>query len=1030
MRIFTLIYSALLLLLIQTAVAQPMLNLKRSIVQWPDVHVYYDITCGGQFEFSHNASNFSLFEDGVPIQNFSVYCPDTTQHCPPSVALVLDASASMVGKWHAAIIKAGNVFVDKMDGSTDEAAVLYFNSVVTVQQGMTTQRASLKSAINSMFPQGGNLLFDGIYAGITEVVNNGSNSCRAVVVATDGSDNLSTATEANIIALARLNSVPIITLGLGSFFDGPLLQRLADSTGGHFFPVLDTLNASKNFREVFEFISDGFRECELTYQADCADGAAHDLRMDIAGVCGGTDSRTLQLHKPLLPSTNLILDLLPGVTEAFAGQPVTVPVAYTMLQPGVLQPSSIVIRFPMADLQLTAVSIPAGSPLSGSGVDIIPYAGNYLLSTRDAVALGIGGSFVNLEFDVVDRNDSTTLPISPVSSQTGKGCVSPVFHPGSINVAIPPRPLIEAVGKTAFCPGDSVLLRVTSEFDAYSWTTGDTSRMIVARDSGNYAVSVVDHAGRTAISPLFHVEVHPGAQPTLSSQGMFSLCAGRTFDLQTTAPFSSYLWSTGDTTAVIRIADAGVYSVHVVDSNGCEGRSDTLYVTLDDPVVHIQPADTVLLCEGGSTVLTADAGFAQYRWSNGRSGQALTVTQPGRFAVMVTNAAGCTATSDTVVVVQAARPTASITAVGPMTVCPGDSLLLDGQTGFAAYEWSTGESTQTIHVDGPGTYWLRVTAPNGCVSIADSVEVGVTQRPALTPSGTQALCHGENLTIDAGAGYVQYLWSTGEQTRSITVDTSGRFWADVLDAGGCLLRSDTTEVFFRPEIRPEITAEGPTSFCEGDSVVLAAPLGYASYRWTSGETVSRIVAHTSGNYSVEVFTSDGCQGRSDDVVVTAVPYPAKPVITSSGNRLTCTPAPLYQWYRDGALMPGEVAQTLDATIAGRYHVVVSTPEGCSNTSDPFDFVYTSVHVLPADFTVNAYPDPNRGILHVSVQLSKPSALRIVVVNMLGQQVAEQRDDHVQGNVLRRLDLTRAAAGTYQLRVQTDDGIVTRQIVRL
>jgi hypothetical protein len=50
--------------------------------------------------------------------------------------------------------------------------------------------------------------------------------------------------------------------------------------------------------------------------------------------------------------------------------------------------------------------------------------------------------------------------------------------------------------------------------------------------------------------------------------------------------------------------------------------------------------------------------------------------------------------------------------------------------------------------------------------------------------------------------------------------------------------------------------------------------------------------------------------------------------------------------------------------------------------------------------------------------------------MLGQQVAEQRDDHVQGNVLRRLDLTRAAAGTYQLRVQTDDGIVTRQIVRL
>ncbi|MCB2204036.1 T9SS type A sorting domain-containing protein [bacterium] len=1025
------LHSVLLLLIFTaTAAAQPVLNLKRAEMQWPDLTVHYDIRCGGLLDFSHGSGNLALFEDGIPVALSSMYCPDTTVHCPPSVTLVLDASADMVGKWHAGVVKAGNAFVDKMDGAVDEAAIMYFNSAVSLQQGMTTQKAPLRSALLALFPVGDRLLFDGAYSGITHTASAGVNGCRAVVLAAVGQDMQSSYTEADVIAHARASDVHVITVGMSSAVDAASLQRIADSTGGAYFPVLDTLNISKAFREVFEFISDEFRECRMTYTSDCPDGAEHELRVDVSGVCSGTDSKTLKFNKPQLPTQTQIIDLFPGVSEGFEGQQLTVHVTYLMLQPGVLHPSDIIISFPEHVLQLMSVSIPSLSPLNGTGVDIIPYAGNYLIGTRQAVQTGLGGPFFNLEFYVKERADSISITIDPIRSVMRKGCVRPVFHQGTVNIAVPPDPEIEALGATSFCPGDSVILRTVEEYDSYVWTTGDTTRSIVASDSGNYAVTVMDHAGRTALSSLFHVEVYPGADPELSNEGLFSLCAGRSLNVTTKQPYVSYNWSTGDTTSSITVTDAGMYTVEVVDANGCTGISDTLYVVLDDPVVTIQPADTALLCSGGSTTLTAAAGFAQYRWSNGRTGQQLEVTQPGMYSVMVTNAAGCTAQSDTVIVVTAQSPVADITAVGPLTICPGDTLWLDGGADFAAYEWSTGADTRRIAVTDTGSYWLRVTGDNGCLSLPDVINIGYTRRPSINPSGTYAFCYGEDLTIEAPAGYVQYMWSTGETTQNITVDTSGVFWVDVLDAGGCLLRSDSTELYFRPEVQPDVIVHGDLRFCEGDSVRLEVPAGFTSYRWNTGETHRILVVRDAGTYNVEVFTQDGCQGFSEDVVVTVLPLPDKPVITRLNNLLSCSLAESYQWYYNGIAVKDGTERNLGVATSGVYTVVVTNANGCSRESDPIDVqLSTGVESLPDGFAVAAWPDPNKGLLQVRVDMPAPSALRITVVNLLGQQVAHFASDRAQPGSVQHVDLSSVPAGMYLLRVQAGTHMMTRRIIR-
>lgn len=103
----------------------------------------------------------------------------------------------------------------------------------------------------------------------------------------------------------------------------------------------------------------------------------------------------------------------------------------------------------------------------------------------------------------------------------------------------------------------------------YAWNTGSDQPSVEV--PGNVAdtitVAVFDESGCMAfdtvaieIPPL--PEVNLGAGDTLIVQGSMLVLGTGDPDLQ-------YLWSTGDTTAAIRVSESGVYSVTVTDPAGC-----------------------------------------------------------------------------------------------------------------------------------------------------------------------------------------------------------------------------------------------------------------------------------------------------------------------------------------------------------------------------------------------------------------------------------------------------------------------------
>ena len=86
---------------------------------------------------------------------------------------------------------------------------------------------------------------------------------------------------------------------------------------------------------------------------------------------------------------------------------------------------------------------------------------------------------------------------------------------------------------------------------------------------------------------------------------------------------------------------------------------------------------------------------------------------------------------------------------------------------------------------------------------------------------------------------------------------------------------------------PTITNSGPTTFCEGDSLVLTTDIAGSSYKWSNGATSHSITVKESGTYSVIIYYPDGCNSKSKAVSVEVIPKKDISVTSSTGFFKLC-----------------------------------------------------------------------------------------------------------------------------------------------
>lgn len=259
-----------------------------------------------------------------------------------------------------------------------------------------------------------------------------------------------------------------------------------------------------------------------------------------------------------------------------------------------------------------------------------------------------------------------------------------------------------------------------------------------------------------------------------------------------TGPFS-YFWTGGiedpaDEANASGVCD-GTYSVMVTDANGCDLDSMNFVVNEPVPVPINGVTVTDLLCfEDATGELSIDAPTAvSYdlpgtAYTDGDLTGVYTGLDAGNYNIVVTDATGCTATTNTTIYEPAPL---EIFMPSDWPTCYGYTVTVQayvtGGTEDYSYSWTndldaTVETTQTFDavITTATTYTLVVTDANGCVVGPDSYVVSPSPSLAVTAAAIPdaMICLGESVDLDADAiggqlidfgsyfGY-SYSWDTG-----------------------------------------------------------------------------------------------------------------------------------------------------------------------------------------------------------------------------------------------------------------------------
>lgn len=224
-----------------------------------------------------------------------------------------------------------------------------------------------------------------------------------------------------------------------------------------------------------------------------------------------------------------------------------------------------------------------------------------------------------------------------------------------------------------------------------------------------------------------------------------------------------------------------------------------------------------------------------------------------------------------------------------------------------------------------------------------------------------------------------------------------------------------------------ITFAGDTNLCQGESITLNAPSGFARYEWSTGATTTSITVNQSGAYAVQVFDSSSCSGISDTIHIIVHPNPAKPVITQNGLTLSSSPANTYQWYYEGWPIPGATQQNYTVIANGRYKVRIWTPFGCTNESDTLMVINVGTINYASENKIQLFPNPNNGRFYLFTENIKDKP-ELVISDMHGKLIYQTQLQNLQAGTANEINTEHIPKGMYVIQLKGEKTNYTSKLL--
>jgi len=407
----------------------------------------------------------------------------------------------------------------------------------------------------------------------------------------------------------------------------------------------------------------------------------------------------------------------------------------------------------------------------------------------------------------------------------------------------------------------------------------------------------------------------------------------------------------------------------------------------------------------------------------------------------------------------------------------GISITPDGSKLYVA---NYSDNTVSVINAATNTVINTITVGTNPLAFGNFIAPCAVQSSTITASGTTTFCMGDSVVLTSSSA-TSYLWNNSSTDSSISVHSSGNYFATVTFINGCTATSDTITVTVHPSYAdtaysqvcqgssftfPDsttiianvdttqtshfttinscdsiiftyltvnstiatITPNDTLTFCSGDSMQLTASTG-ANFLWNNGATTQSIYASDSGNYTVTITGSNGCTGISNTTNVIVNPSPPVPTISvfvlHDTTFLISSVGSGIQWEYDAPFIgwfpiPTDTNFISIGLISGCYEVVATGTNGCTSVSDSVCItVATGIPEITSNNGISVYPNPNNGTFILNCQMTNYNC-QLKITDVCGRIVYSQKYNVSKENETLTLPL---ASGIYIWQMVNEAGLI-------
>jgi DNA/RNA endonuclease YhcR with UshA esterase domain len=472
----------------------------------------------------------------------------------------------------------------------------------------------------------------------------------------------------------------------------------------------------------------------------------------------------------------------------------------------------------------TSFAAPTAFNVTGGGFydDVTPVAiglsnsqtgMNYqLFRGSTAVGSAVAGTGSALSFP------TQTIPGTYTVLTTNALTSCSVAASGSAVVTANPQPptITNTAAQLTACVGSPLTVTATCASGSVTWSNSTTANTVaiasVVVGSTVFSASCVDGAlSSTATSVTVTGYDYPTA--TLANSNSLNCSVQSATLTASTGAGYSYIFSAGATqlgsTSLATVSTAGTYTV-TVTANGCSATATTTVMSDTAAPTATLTASNSLNCAVTSATITASTGagysyaFSAGATQIGSTNQAV-VTVGGPHTVTIT-ANGCSATATVSVAQDIAAPSAASLTSGTLT-CTVLAVTLTA-SGGVSYSFTTGQTSNTLAVNMPGTYSVLVTGANSCTALVTGTVTSNTVTPALPDfGGNRTATQGSTVSLSNTAACSGTLaWgqtfggsASGTGTISVPTGQTGILsYTAVCQQGICVSPTQTVSVTITP----------------------------------------------------------------------------------------------------------------------------------------------------------------------------------------------------------------------------------------